>query len=291
MVDSIKALLDGIFDYAGLFPPAALPMDQAVAEYLRHREGSESHLLNKFVCPINWLDDFWQAVQTTAPDSEWEIAVLGTSLEGVRQDQSVIQSFLSGTHGRVCVGGYEIKAQPKDISSTTLKPLQSCGFDDVFIELPWTSGMDDALHAIAEHDGIGAKARVGGLDAAAYPSVELVAGFIQECVNLDLSFKLTAGLHHPLRHKHPTIDAFEHGFLNVLMAAVFAHSQDLNKKEIGWILSQSNLSEFSAESDEVIWGEWEATTEDIHDARESFKGIGSCSIAEPVADLTALKLW
>lgn len=291
MVESLRVLLAEIFDYAGLFPPAALPMDQAVTQYISHTKGPECGLVNRFVCPVSWLDDFWQVAEGTDTHFEWNLTVLGTSLEGFRQDQSVIQTFLSRTQGRVQVSGYEVKAAPKDVSVGTLKPLASAAFDDIFIELPWTEDATDALHTIAEADGPGAKARTGGLEPSNYPSTEQLAAFIQECVNLELSFKLTAGLHHPLRHKHASIDAFEHGFLNVLVATVLAHAQDLNKKEIASILGQSNLSDFTAEEDELIWGDWEATTEDIHDARESIRGIGSCSISEPLSDLKALNLW
>ena len=37
MRGSLRALLTGIIDYAGLFPPARLPLDQAVRNYGRYR--------------------------------------------------------------------------------------------------------------------------------------------------------------------------------------------------------------------------------------------------------------
>ena len=32
---SLRALLEGVIDYAGLFPPAKLPLPEALANYLR----------------------------------------------------------------------------------------------------------------------------------------------------------------------------------------------------------------------------------------------------------------
>src|SRR5262245_16658395 len=51
MVESLHSLLSGILDYAGLFPPAALPLEQAVRQYARHRHEGDAWLLGRFVCP------------------------------------------------------------------------------------------------------------------------------------------------------------------------------------------------------------------------------------------------
>lgn len=48
---SAKALLSGLIDYAGLFPPAALSMEEAVRNYARYREGEYAWMLGKFVVP------------------------------------------------------------------------------------------------------------------------------------------------------------------------------------------------------------------------------------------------
>lgn len=48
---SAKALLSGLIDYAGLFPPAALSMEEAVRNYARYRDGEHAWMLGKFVVP------------------------------------------------------------------------------------------------------------------------------------------------------------------------------------------------------------------------------------------------
>jgi hypothetical protein len=48
---SQKALLSGLIDYAGLFPPAALSMEEAVRNYARYREGEHAWMLGRFVVP------------------------------------------------------------------------------------------------------------------------------------------------------------------------------------------------------------------------------------------------
>jgi hypothetical protein len=51
MTRSLRALLEGLIDYAGLFPPAALSMQDAVRNYARYREGQYAWALGKFIVP------------------------------------------------------------------------------------------------------------------------------------------------------------------------------------------------------------------------------------------------
>src|SRR5579859_2639421 len=46
---SLRALLSNVIDYAGLFPPAALPLDQALGNYARYRQGPDAWMLGRFV--------------------------------------------------------------------------------------------------------------------------------------------------------------------------------------------------------------------------------------------------
>src|SRR5512146_2002218 len=66
--------------------------------------------------------------------------------------------------------------------------------------------------------GLRAKIRCGGEHV---PAVEELATFVRGCRERGVVFKATAGLH----HAYPT-DAGEHGFLNVLAAAVFGEEED-----------------------------------------------------------------
>jgi hypothetical protein len=48
---SLRALLGHLVDYAGLFPPAALTMQDAVRNYARYRDGEYAWALGKFIVP------------------------------------------------------------------------------------------------------------------------------------------------------------------------------------------------------------------------------------------------
>jgi hypothetical protein len=51
LAKSLQTLLAGLIDYAGLFPPAALSMEQALANYARFRAGEHAWMLGRFVVP------------------------------------------------------------------------------------------------------------------------------------------------------------------------------------------------------------------------------------------------
>ncbi|HVE71440.1 MAG TPA: hypothetical protein VNI54_08740 [Thermoanaerobaculia bacterium] len=48
---SLHVLLEHLIDYAGLFPPAALTMQDAVRNYARYRDGEYAWALGKFIVP------------------------------------------------------------------------------------------------------------------------------------------------------------------------------------------------------------------------------------------------
>ena len=119
--------------------------------------------------------------------------------------------------------------------------------------------------------GLRAKFRCGG---AAVPSLTALAGAIRRCRELALAFKATAGLHHALS------TGGEHGFLNLLAAAVFGNEQEA--------LVARDLA---VTANGFAWGDRLAGADDVARARRDlFVGFGSCSVAEPVAELRALRI-
>ncbi|HEY0371745.1 MAG TPA: hypothetical protein VGD79_07065 [Thermoanaerobaculia bacterium] len=65
---SLRALLEHLVDYAGLFPPAALTMQDAVRNYARYSDGEYAWALGKFVVP--------QARAVEVP-KEFPLSILG----------------------------------------------------------------------------------------------------------------------------------------------------------------------------------------------------------------------
>jgi hypothetical protein len=120
--------------------------------------------------------------------------------------------------------------------------------------------------------GLRAKIRCGG---ERVPSVADLAGFIRGCRERGLVFKATAGLH----HAYPT-DAGEHGFLNVLAAAVFGDEEEALRE---------GPPAFALDETSFRWRDREALPTRLADVRASlFHSIGTCSFFEPVDELEQL---
>jgi hypothetical protein len=128
-----------------------------------------------------------------------------------------------------------------------------------------------ALDEVAAH-GLRAKIRCGG---ERVPTVEELAGFVRGCRSRGLVFKATAGLHHAY-----ATEAGEHGFLNLLAAAVFGDEEEALRER---------PRAFALDAVSFRWRDREALPARLADVRGSlFHSIGTCSFFEPVEELEGL---
>ena len=102
--------------------------------------------------------------------------------------------------------------------------------------------------------------------------------------------KFTAGLHHPVRLFHDSVQTKMHGFLNVLGAGVLALEHDWRQSEVIQMLDDEDAASLSFTEDFFAWRDWRISTEAIGARRELVTSFGSCSFDEPREDLRALKL-
>jgi hypothetical protein len=145
----------------------------------------------------------------------------------------------------------------------------------IFVELPQTDthhGWLAAADAAAE-GGLRLKFRTGGLEASAFPTSDVLARWIDAALDREVQFKCTAGLHRAVRHTGE--DGFEHhGFLNVLAATQRAFDGAAHDEVVA-VLDDRGI---------------EVAVDDVRRARRWFTSFGTCSVAEPWADLRALGL-
>jgi hypothetical protein len=247
---SLQILLDGLIDYAGLFPPASLPMETAVANYDKYRRGPSAWALGRFVVQAERLAEvprtFSVSVLTT-PDKMPPVDVV------------------------------EIKAANEDDVRSIAEVR---GNRTVYVEVADESLLD----ALATHS-LRAKIRTGGVTADAIPAADRVARFIQGCRDRNLAFKATAGLHHPIRCVRPLTyeadapKATMHGFLNVFIAAALPRFATQ-------ILLEENPRAFAFDDGGLWWHDLRVPCEELVRLREQFAiSFGSCSFEEPIADL------
>jgi hypothetical protein len=298
MKASLRTLLTGILDYAGLFPPARLPLDQALANYSRYRQGPDEWMLARFVCPAARLHELapylGPASGSVAPLA---VAALGRGganadeyLEGLTLDLEAVTAFRQAHGIRVWVDGFETRLPPGaeiallEETIEQVKPLELT----LFLEGSEVGAIARACTTIEGSAGV--KLRCGGLEAEAFPSVQQVADVIQACGAADLPLKFTAGLHHPLRRFDATVQATMHGFINVFAACVLDALHGVDEKTLIEILQEEDPARFRWEDEQFTWaGQLSAPTEQIAVVRHRLAiSFGSCSFDEPRDDLRAL---
>ncbi len=258
----MRALLAGAIDYAGLFPPAALAMETAVANYARYRGGGDAWALGRFLVPGARLGEF-DAVLSSTPNrgDVWPVGLIGVASAGV------IEDFNGRSAGRARIGAVEAAV-----------PLVSVAGLTCYGEVALGQGLAQRLDAL-QAAGIRAKVRTGGLQPGAIPEAAALAEFLTECHRRKLPYKATAGLHHAVRGVHTLDDrptgapARMHGFLNLLAAsAVLAGGGD----------AAAACQAIEAGGPEAF------CLSSAQAARRLFIGWGSCSFEIPLDELRAL---
>ncbi len=69
MKASLRAMLANVVDYAGLYPPAALPLPEVIANYERYLLSPQAWMLNRLVLPMEKLGE-------VALGEEWRVTLL-----------------------------------------------------------------------------------------------------------------------------------------------------------------------------------------------------------------------
>src|SRR5947209_8360818 len=90
MSASLRALLAGIIDYAGLFPPARLSLDLALTTYTHYRRGPDAWMLGRFVCPAARLPELVSWHQGNRPPG------LPLPLSALGRGGAALPEFLAG---------------------------------------------------------------------------------------------------------------------------------------------------------------------------------------------------
>jgi hypothetical protein len=327
---SLRALLAESIDYAGTFPPARLPLEEAVRNYARYRTEPDAWMLGRFVCPASRLEEIGPLVDelfASSPPCRFSVVGRGTSSplppgegpgvraagefrDNLQADLEAIRVFEKRRAGRVVIEAIETRLPAEFGSPADVARLATVLSDDaallagtppsrraVFFETPLpANGMDEVPHILAafaqtQRPAIGFKLRTGGLEASAFPNSAVVAAVIVGCRDRGIPWKATAGLHHPLGRFDETIGAWTHGFLNVFLAAVLADVHPLDRNVVQTIVEDTRLDSFYFADDALGWKDLRASVEQIADARRrGLISFGSCSFDEPREELRALGL-
>ncbi|WP_019121476.1 hypothetical protein [Brevibacillus massiliensis] len=314
-IGSVGAFLEGLFDYAGLFPPASLPLAESVRRYAAYQRSDDAWMLGRFVVPAARLNELEPHLSLFSEDHPLSCAALGRKSEdeaeclaGLRADLTQIQDFCERYADIADIGVLELPlpsaAPPANgLLEAIAAEVQRQGME-LFCEAAypfspdWRRQMTVALDAIAAYNAsegkimtIGLKFRTGGLHAAAFPSPAELAFVLAGCRDRRIPLKFTAGLHHPIRMYRSEVETRMHGFVNVFTAGMLAHERNAGEELIEQILADEDSASFSFTADGLAWRDLSLSAPAIARLRGALlRSYGTCSFDEPRDDLRALHI-
>lgn len=294
-MESVRVLLSGIIDYAGLFPPSQLSMQEAVLNYATYRSSTFKWMLGRFVLPVARLDEFIESASDLLPrdgKDRWQLAA--TAGEDISETIKILREFNRANAERVVADVLEVKANTVSKIDNTVAILP----DDItaYFEISTGEALVDLVMALSLK-GQRAKLRTGGVTNDAFPSSKHIIRFVRSCMAANVPFKATAGLHHPIRCFKPLTYAPNapqgtmHGFLNMLMMTAFAR-ESYRVSYLEELMEEEFEEAFEFNEVGVHWRDGHALS-NAHLGWLRKKGMhsfGSCSFDEPIADLEAMGL-
>jgi hypothetical protein len=138
MPKPFRSFMEKIIDYAGLFPPARLPMDTAIHNYAEYREGTDSWMLSRFICPAARLRELKIYKEELFGESEpFHFSILIRSgkdrrefLKGFEKDLEILREFLDFNEGQVTAEVIEVRL-PGDVLQQANPSVVSQFLNDV----------------------------------------------------------------------------------------------------------------------------------------------------------------
>jgi hypothetical protein len=297
-VTAADALMDGLVDYAGLFPPASQDMRSAVESYASYRAGPDRRALGRFIVPVNRLAEFEDAARALLSRGDgadpWHLSVLVTGDVRAAADRMLkfnCHHWSGSEAGHALIDAVELKAATPDQIDSQHRELPD--FFQKYFEIPLGRDVHSLVKAIARA-GARAKVRTGGITADAFPAARDLLAFLVACQTEGVPFKATAGLHHPVRgpykltYEPNAASGTMYGFLNVFLAAALLR-QGVAEPIVFEVLQESDAAAFDFSNEGIKWRDYRVTAPELRAIRSGLAiSFGSCSFREPVDELTQL---
>ncbi len=301
---SLEALTEGLFDYAGMFPPAALAFPEALHESATFKDA----LVRPRIVGA-------------------DIVITPAQLNEATTQHMLDAGFHRGNHIRMCLVGVHasdghkrasqilaynresrVDKVPHEVIALELHseiddPLDAAGalmparfvlsgqdlqvfWEPKLTDAEWNERFDDVWTVVdgcnseSELPIVGLKVRADGEHAL---SPATLARIIPEINKRALPFKVTQGLHHALAGTHDNAI----GFIGLAAALRLNEGGALGPEELEACITETDGGAFDWVAG-ISWrGHSIGRAQAGHAMRTTFQ-IGSCSLREPDAELAAL---
>jgi hypothetical protein len=268
----VPPLFEGLVDDASVFPPGSATTADAVVAHRQHRAAWYAPFVGPLLVPVSTFTEV-----TSLPETPPVVGLIGdTGVGGL--PAALDRARAAGVAVRQVEVAVAKRGEDPHPALARLRTLAKAEEDlEVYAEIPLTWGLLSALDALAEDRAAGLsiapKFRTGGLAAELFPTPVELAAVICACRDRELPFKLTAGLHHAMRHSDPETGFTHHGFLNVLVASAIA-VEGAEVADVAEALGATHPTPLI-----------EPVRARRNEARPLWVGFGTCSVMEPLTDL------
>ncbi|WP_336866720.1 hypothetical protein [Peribacillus frigoritolerans] len=296
--EAVSHFMTELIDYAGLFPPAALPLPEAITNFHAYIHDSDSWMLGPFVIPASRLSELKPFKALFNDRYPLRLSVILTKFEEIETELKAIRLFLDTYNTAGIIEAIEVPL-PTQVNSQFFENLEKqTGIYPIYCEMTGTNDQLlitlDTIQSINQKSlkRVGIKMRMGGITANLFPTVNQAAFVIHECQKRELPLKFTAGLHHPIRQYRTEVKTRMHGFVNVFTASIMAYRRSVNTATIQAILLDEDPTNFSFTTDSLSWRDLTVSSAEIVKARNFFAAsYGSCSFNEPREELGELTIF
>ncbi len=269
----------GLIDDAAIFPPGNAPLAEAVSAHLSFRRSAHASLVARFVVDDRRLaelaarDPLVLALVVTGGAGALEPAVrrvAGAGGSALGQVETALRDL------------DDLPAAARRVAAATEAMADLLLDIPVYVEIPWAAGVTSygwlaALDVLSE-SGLRLKLRTAATPDSPAPGSADLAAAVDAALDRELRFKCTGGLHHAVRGVDDG-GSTRHGFLNVLLATAAAWD-GASVDEVAALLERDDEADVVAVVRDAS----------LASARRWFTSFGSCSVAEPLADLQRLGL-
>ncbi len=285
------------FDYAGMFPPAALSLDNMLAE----ASGHATSLSHPWLIGTNLVLDTSNAKRLAHHNllalpftSPLTVAVLVTDgVESAIDAAKALDQARSTLRFRVT--SLEAKISPanitevvKDLTSYTERTGATIALEPDLSTTDWREVLQETVRAISDSPlarQLALKCRCTGPTGI---GADKLAVAIASAADARLGFKVTGGFHHPI--VEPAVHAYPMGFLNLTSAVYLrrALGPAISESALAELLINSSVTQFSF-SEGLACAAASISAQQLDAAIQLAQfSIGSCSIHEPDQDLVRL---
>ncbi|APJ04736.1 hypothetical protein [Silvanigrella aquatica] len=314
-MQSLNIFMQGLLDYAGLFPPATLSLQDALKNFAEYHHHDQKKWLGKFILPANKIDETISLLNNlntfSTLNQKAPFSIILNSCDKLtdypnylEKDLIIINNFRKKFETTIDILSFEF-LPPKEIfepkNHTLLNDFISIFNNKIdyykhklefYCELPLNPFLNEYIKSIIQCNNkqnsykLSIKLRTGGVTPQQIPKSIEIAQAILLCAQEKISLKATAGLHVPVPNDNSDVGARLHGFLNIFSSLLLCYDHLLSIEEIDEIISHCSYEDFKFTDEGLFVRNKFISNEKMQQFRNLYiKSFGTCSFLEPIEHL------